>query len=130
MLTLTINLPILTALLLTVTPVQAQQTGGKLVNASPVVIEICRELKRPPAICKCSATKMQASVVKESFDHYQAVGATYLRLKRDGKRRRHAWSIAVSERADSTGEHLDQLTEKMTIAADDHLHAIQDCGKQ
>lgn len=127
---LTICLPLLTALLLMATPLAAQQSASKPVDTGPAVVDICLELKRPPAICKCSAAKMQASVAKKSFDDYQAVGTTYLRLKRDGKRRRQAWAMAVSERADSSGEPLDQLTEKMTIAADDHLNAIQDCGKQ
>lgn len=127
---LPISFSLLTALLLTTKSLPAQQTGNKPPAHAPAVVDICRELKRPLAVCECSADKMQARIAKESFNHYQAVGVTYLRLKRAGKRRRQAWTMAVSERAKSSGEPVDQLTEKMSITADDHLNAIQDCGKQ
>jgi len=127
---LTFHLPLLVFLLLTALPAPARQGASGASGASPVVIDICRELKRPPAVCQCSATKMQANVNQAAFDHYQAVGATYLQLKREGKRRRTAWSMAVTERATVTGEPLDQLTEKMALAADDHHLAIQACGQQ
>ncbi|MFK7964392.1 MAG: hypothetical protein AB8C46_10565 [Burkholderiaceae bacterium] len=106
------------------------QAANDAPQVSPAIVDICLDLKRPPAICTCSATKLQASVQKDAFEHYHAVGARYLQLKRQGQRRRQAWAMAVNQRAESTGEQPEQLTEKMAGAADDHLLAIQDCGQQ
>lgn len=94
----------------------------------PAVVEICLESKRPAPMCECAARNLAAEFPDQA-DAYAEVANRYLSNRRDGLRRRDAWSQAVAivgTRGDRSPDTFANDIDRVSAA---HQAAMLACGR-
>ncbi len=94
----------------------------------PAVVEICLESKRPAPMCECAARRLAAEFPDQA-DAYAEVANRYLSNRRDGLRRRDAWSQAVEmvgTRGDRSSDTFADAIDRVSAA---HQAAMLACGR-
>lgn len=100
-----------------------------VITAHPAIVELCLETKRPPAMCECAARRIAQSH-PTTVQHYADVANSYLGKRRDGMRRREAWSFAIQARAAASGQNSSEFSDAIDATAGDHQVAMHACGQE